>query len=268
MKKPGFTLLELLIVIAVIAALIAICIPALRAARESARTVRCAANIRGLVLGMRSYETENDRFPPAFVDMFSVSPPEGGWAGNTAYDSMGRWWLDYITDYTDEDPTGTGTLWCPGRRMDEPQLETDVLCGNYGVNRSICKGLHRARLQSEFEGISLGTAEISQPSGTLLLVDSGYATMRWWSTMMKSPGRLTNSLSGSTYVPGLTINSERGRIWDCQMRDAIDGRHRGRQVNVGYVDGHVVRVDADGLGVEESEDGYENRWPLWTPSQP
>ena len=42
----GFTLVELLVIIAVIALLIAILLPALRQARDSARAINCASNMR------------------------------------------------------------------------------------------------------------------------------------------------------------------------------------------------------------------------------
>jgi prepilin-type N-terminal cleavage/methylation domain-containing protein len=58
MKKidqKGFTLIELLVVISIIAILMAIMIPALRKARESAKTVVCASNLRQIGYAFNMY---------------------------------------------------------------------------------------------------------------------------------------------------------------------------------------------------------------------
>jgi prepilin-type N-terminal cleavage/methylation domain-containing protein/prepilin-type processing-associated H-X9-DG protein len=57
----GFTLVELLVVIAIIAVLIAILIPTIARAREQARTVACAANLRTILQANAMYQTENRR---------------------------------------------------------------------------------------------------------------------------------------------------------------------------------------------------------------
>src|SRR5258706_9111112 len=58
-NKSGFTLVELLVVIAIIALLIALLLPFLLKARQSARTVACAANVRSIVMAMPLYASEN-----------------------------------------------------------------------------------------------------------------------------------------------------------------------------------------------------------------
>ncbi|MEM6334146.1 MAG: prepilin-type N-terminal cleavage/methylation domain-containing protein [Planctomycetota bacterium] len=71
-QPRAFTLIELLVVISIIALLIAILLPALGAARESARGVACLANLRSLGLAGQLYANDHDEFlPPAFNPVFA-----------------------------------------------------------------------------------------------------------------------------------------------------------------------------------------------------
>ena len=60
LARRGFTLIELLVVIALIAVLTAILVPALGRARELARRMRCASNIRQQLIAIHLYGAEND----------------------------------------------------------------------------------------------------------------------------------------------------------------------------------------------------------------
>ena len=71
-RTSGFTLIELLVVISVIALLIAILLPALRAARDSARAVACMSNQRQLGISFGVYLNDNDgEFPPYYNSQIS-----------------------------------------------------------------------------------------------------------------------------------------------------------------------------------------------------
>jgi prepilin-type N-terminal cleavage/methylation domain-containing protein/prepilin-type processing-associated H-X9-DG protein len=64
-KRAGFTLVELLVVIGIIAILISILLPALQRARDASATIKCAANVRSMVQGVLAYAAENKQYLPA-----------------------------------------------------------------------------------------------------------------------------------------------------------------------------------------------------------
>ena len=269
MKRTGFTLIELLVVIAIIAMLLAILLPALRASRQQARAVACGANLRQLALALTMYDQENGTFPYGFDD--SYLRPGTRYPGTGMYDKKGWWWFNSLVGIQKENFDKGSIVWCSSRSVKDTFPKANVLCGNYGVNRSICKNAPGITgiIGSEFVGEPLGLNQIRRPAETLLITDSGYSLISWRGASNASGPYFDNPRrEGSFYVPGLAINNQRfleGTISPGGERDAIDGRHPNKTVNVGFADGHLVRIKADDLFVEEADASYTNRSPLWLP---
>jgi len=79
-SRRGLTLVELLVVIAVIGILVALLLPAVQAARESARRTHCANNLKQLTVAAQNYHDTRGSFPPAFI---LVPKSNGSFAGGT-----------------------------------------------------------------------------------------------------------------------------------------------------------------------------------------
>src|SRR5262245_9759802 len=74
--RRGFTLVELLVVIAIIGVLVALLLPAVQAARESARRMQCGNHIKQLALGCINFETQKGHVPKG--NYATGTFPEGG----------------------------------------------------------------------------------------------------------------------------------------------------------------------------------------------
>lgn len=78
--RRGFTLIELLVVIAIIATLVLLLLPAINAARESARIATCKNQIRQFGIALHGYHGARGHLPPGWISDEPEPDGEPGWA--------------------------------------------------------------------------------------------------------------------------------------------------------------------------------------------
>lgn len=268
MKRTAFTLIELLVVIAVISMILAILLPALNHVKQSAKTVLCSSNLKQVYLSLAAYEQQNRTLPYGFNDSINfTSPPAGEYPGDASKDKQGIWWFQAFADRKKESFGQKSIVWCPSNSLRDIQFKNNILCGNYGINRSVCKDSEGVAgfVDSDFVGEPLSLSSINNSAETLLLVDSGYSIMSWRGASNTAAPLFDNpSRESAFYIPGISANKDRPLLPEF-FEDALKGRHPNRTVNVIFADGHLARTKADDLFVEENGDTYKNRSPLWVP---
>ncbi len=174
----GFTLVELLVVIAILAVLIGLVIPAVGAARESARSMQCRQNVRDLAVACRAYLNAQGFLPP----------PGGGLGDPNVSASPSGGWLYQILPFVDQQPLydlGVGLSGTPWQAAMRARVGTSVPlfnCSSRGSALFIAPPV--VAWQTAYPGISYGFDPVPPPPASPpgFLARSDYAGC--WSGIM------------------------------------------------------------------------------------
>ena len=89
-RRRGFTIIELLVAVTIIAILIALLLPAVQQAREAARRTQCRNNLKQLGIALSNYHNTAMVFPPGFI------------SGNGAGTGLGFGWMSMLLPQIDQ----------------------------------------------------------------------------------------------------------------------------------------------------------------------
>jgi prepilin-type N-terminal cleavage/methylation domain-containing protein len=126
----GFTLIEILVVLGIIAVLSGIAFPTLSMVRASAKNTQCLANLRQLDAPLRMYSQANsDRIPIAnMLPAIGLNGPEEGLPQllKGYIDPVSEVWLCPADDDVESLATGTSYMYVPGLLRYTPEIQMQV----------------------------------------------------------------------------------------------------------------------------------------------
>ena len=262
-RPAGFTLIELLVVISIIALLIGILLPALGAARNTARDLSCLSNQRQVGLAVTIYATDNKEHFVPYREPFS---------------SSNRYWPPrlvnegYIIDDVFRCPRfEEGAAWePPADNAGNPYevgsnqyMDNDAwLSIHYGMNTSNVGTIQRRTNMGGNVPYVLGTGAnqitLTPKTDDFVSPTTTYYLMDAMNSSVGVPAASIGGRGGGAAPPGnnevVPVLGGTNYVWDNAQAAAGNGggngkphaRHNGVAINITYADGHSASLPIPG----------------------
>jgi prepilin-type N-terminal cleavage/methylation domain-containing protein len=225
----GFTLVEMLVVIAIMGILMALVLPAIQGMRETARRAECAYNLTQLGAALTDYESAQGSLPPGVIDKQGPvrSEPRGYHVG----------WIVQLLPYLDERAT---------------YQHVDLSVGVYDPKNAPLRALHISRLQCPtYSGGKPEAVGMSNYAGCHNDVESPIDADNRGVLFLNSRVTMKDILDGPshTFFVGEKLGSENDLGWMSGTRATL--RNTGTPLNMTEGDDGAILPDAIAANEED-----------------
>ncbi len=268
-NRPGFTLVELLVVIGIIAVLIAMLLPALNRARAQSKLVACESNLRQIVIATLAYAADNKGLLPPRYQAGDVQI--GGSSGNTTplYSYLELFYTPAVGTSGSLAGCNIGQLMATGYLGGGVSRDLNALAATdpaTGKPRFYSPGVCPVRYDPGLDISQIAGSVAGATPGEEYAINSSYMYNPYWAVSTTAEGGVANP-QVSWYIKVADYDKYKPLACDMIATPGLAAHVNKTTIgfNLAFIDGHVSTV-TDKLflkyGPAPSSTGTWIRWPV------